>query len=210
MRDFANPSGSYSLRLPTEDEAAEARDLFASSHHLRLREFFDPELLAHVTGEIEEAAFYERAHGHFSTESCMQPNALLSFLVFLMHDPRLLRTLESLTGIDGLRSFEGRVYRMDPQEEHHDSWHDDVGSGHLLAISANFGREPFSGGSLELRPLGQIEASHVVSNTVPGDAVVFRIDSSLQHRVLPVTGKVPRTALAGWFGSDPVFLSPSA
>ena len=34
---------------------------------------------------------------------------------------------------------------------------------------------------------------------------IFRIADTLQHRVTPLTGAVPRTACAGWFMDEPDF-----
>jgi hypothetical protein len=206
-QDTALAEGTYSVDLPSERAIQAGREQFATSHHLRLEGFLDAHLMRRITGEIDSARFYERSHGEMGVESCMDTNPLLGFMLFLMHDPRLLGTLESITGLDGLRSFVGRVFRMDPQENHYDAWHNDLAHGRLLALSVNLGREPYSGGSLQLRRYGQEEADQEVPNTVPGDAVLFRIDPALEHRVLPVTGSVPRTALAGWFTSDPVFLN---
>ena len=38
-----------------------------------------------------------------------------------------------------------------------------------------------------------------------GDAVLFRIDPELKHRVLPVTGATPKCRFAGWFSGAPGF-----
>jgi hypothetical protein len=36
-----------------------------------------------------------------------------------------------------------------------------------------------------------------------GDAVLFRIDERLEHRVSNVEGAVPKIAFSGWFESEP-------
>jgi hypothetical protein len=48
---------------------------------------------------------------------------------------------------------------------------------------------------------------HEVANIGIGDAIIFRISSCLEHRVSPIEGAVPRTSYAGFFQSEPVFLS---
>jgi hypothetical protein len=46
-----------------------------------------------------------------------------------------------------------------------------------------------------------------VPNPGLGDAIVFRVAEHLQHRLTPVVGKAPRTAVAGWFCSQPKYIS---
>jgi Rps23 Pro-64 3,4-dihydroxylase Tpa1-like proline 4-hydroxylase len=94
---------------------------------------------------------------------------------------------------------------LNPVSGHYDSWHSDVGQDRLVALSLNLGREPFEGGLLQIRRADSPEIIAEIANRATGDAVIFRIDPSLRHRVGPVEGHVPRTAYAGWFRSRPDF-----
>jgi hypothetical protein len=40
-------------------------------------------------------------------------------------------------------------------------------------------------------------------NPVFGDAILFRVDERLEHRVSNVEGAVPKIAFSGWFESEP-------
>jgi hypothetical protein len=42
-----------------------------------------------------------------------------------------------------------------------------------------------------------------MTNSGFGDAILFRIDKRLEHSVSDVEGTVVKTALAGWFESEP-------
>lgn len=42
-----------------------------------------------------------------------------------------------------------------------------------------------------------------LENTGFGDAILFRVDKNLEHRVSELQGSAAKTALAGWFESEP-------
>jgi Rps23 Pro-64 3,4-dihydroxylase Tpa1-like proline 4-hydroxylase len=69
----------------------------------------------------------------------------------------------------------------------------------MVTFSLNLSRREYRGGTLQIRRRDSQEILHEVQNTGPGDAVLMRVAKQLCHRVLPVEGDVPRTALAGWF-----------
>jgi len=54
---------------------------------------------------------------------------------------------------------------------------------------------------LQIREARSKRILHEIANTGPGDAVLFRVDPGLEHRITPVTGSISKTALAGWFVS---------
>ena len=39
--------------------------------------------------------------------------------------------------------------------------------------------------------------------TEAGDAILFKLDAALKHRVTEPEGRVPRTVFAGWFRTEP-------
>jgi hypothetical protein len=65
----------------------------------------------------------------------------------------------------------------------------------------------YEGGLLQLREAGSKEILSEAANTGPGDAILFRIADHPEHRVTALKGTVPKTAFAGWFKSEPEFLS---
>jgi hypothetical protein len=183
-------------------DAAALRADFDRDHVVRLPRFLGEELLARVERLVAEGEFALREDAGIATELCLQPGRALDLLLFVMNAPRLWEALREVTGIAEHASFGGRVYRFDPAVAHHDSWHDDSAGGkRLVGISVNLGREPFRGGEFQIRPKAERERIVTIANTGPGDAIVFRIAPELQHRVRPVEGTVPKTALAGWFSA---------
>jgi predicted 2-oxoglutarate/Fe(II)-dependent dioxygenase YbiX len=68
-------------------------------------------------------------------------------------------------------------------------------------MSLNLEPEPYEGGLLMIRERGNARVIEQIENTGAGDAVLFRIDSALQHRATAVTSGV-KTAFAGWFRSE--------
>lgn len=193
----------------TPSTIAALRESFDATHVVRLPRLLGNDLLEEVQHAIRSAAFYERSHGdngEIGREECMADNTVLAMLVLLANDGRLLSLVRAITGCAPIGSFDGRVYRM-LGSGHFDRWHSDTGVDRLIGMSVNLSETSYDGGRFELRSL---ESEHVlwqVSNTGPGDAVMFRISDDLVHRVTEVRGDNPRTAFAGWFQSRPDFLS---
>jgi hypothetical protein len=71
-------------------------------------------------------------------------------------------------------------------------------------MSVNLGGD-YQGGVLQIRERDSQCICHQVTNTGPGDAIVFRLDPRLQHRITDVEGSTAKTAYAGWFRSQPDF-----
>jgi predicted 2-oxoglutarate/Fe(II)-dependent dioxygenase YbiX len=124
--------------------------------------------------------------------------AVSEMLVLLCNDPALLRAIEAITGCTPVTRFNGSIYRMLPVSEHRQQWHDDLIDGRVLTLSINIGSSSYDGGLLEIRDRATRATIAQVPNTTPGDAVLFELDRSLEHRVTPVTNGV-KTAFAGWF-----------
>jgi hypothetical protein len=197
-------------RSRTIVEASPA-ELCAASQQLRqcayvkLSGLFDGPLLAALLDTIDRTEFHRRVHEGIGVELCAASGAASGALEFLLNDPVLFDAISAMTGCGTIGCFEGRVYRIVPSEEHYDSWHSDVGQDRLLALSINLGRRPFDGGRLQIRRADSATIIGEVENATPGDAVLFRVDPALRHRVSPVAGDEPRTAYAGWFRAAPDF-----
>ena len=118
---------------------------------------------------------------------------------FLLNNPALFEILQNITGCGRIGRFYGRVYRMVPVADHYDSWHDDAFDDRMITISINLSREFYRGGVLQIRERKSKRCLYEVANTGFGDAIVFRVDGALQHRVTDVEGNVEKVALSGWF-----------
>jgi len=195
------------LSVGDEAEIEALRERFARDHCVRLEGFLDRELRDEIVAGIEGADFYERSHGKIGTEGCMEANPTLTRLLLLANDPRLFELIRRITGCGEIGCFDGRVYRISPAADHSDSWHSDMADHRMIAMSVNLSPIPYDGGALEIRDERSGEIVHTESAPALGDAVIFRLAEELRHRVMPVEGTVPRTAFAGWFKSQPDFLS---
>ena len=93
------------------------REEFRAHRCVRVPSFIEERLLLRIQAQIAGAALADRAHGRISTELCMERNACLGLLNFLVNDPAVFRFVEQVSSGDGLRSFVGRVYRLLAERE---------------------------------------------------------------------------------------------
>jgi len=189
--------------LVDDDSLAALRESFARDHVIRLPRFLSPELLRMLGEYLAAGTFTPREDAGIAIELCLEESRALDLLAFVMHAPVLLDAVRTITNSAAIAGFHGRIYRFDPHVAHHDSWHDDAASGQRLAgFSLNLGG-PFLGGEFQLRAKAEVDKVLTIANTGPGDAILFRIDPALQHRVRAVEGGAAKTAFAGWFLSGP-------
>lgn len=185
--------------------AEAARAHFAAHHYMRLQGFLAGSLLARVQEAIGRARFAEVVHRNVnppSVDVCMEPNSTSALLELLCNDQSLFTAVEAMTGCVPVTRFSGFVYRLAPRVGHHHNWHNDMVQNRRVAMSVNLEPQPYCGGVLQIRVRDSGEILEEVENVGPGDAVLFRVDAALQHRVTPVTAGV-KTAFAGWFRSAP-------
>jgi hypothetical protein len=187
---------------------ARTRDDFARRHLVRIPSFVASDLLGELARVVERGEFRRRIHtgAGGATDVLLDDPDARWLLMFLMNDPQLFSVIRDLTGCGDIGFFNPSIYKMAPGEGHLDRWHDDAGGGNrLIGISVNLGQRPFEGGVLQIRAKGTSVIIHSEQNTGFGDAMLFRIDASLEHFVTEVTGSVPRVALAGWFQRTPKY-----
>lgn len=183
----------------------EARAHFEARHWVKLRGFVAGPLLARVQDGIRRATFTEVFHRGVSPPSvdvCMDPNPTAALLELLCNDTVLFTAVEAATGCAPLTRFSGFVYRLSPGTGHHHNWHNDMIQNRRVAMSVNLEPAPYEGGVLQIRRRESEEILAEVENVGAGDAILFRIDATLQHRATAVTAGV-KTAFAGWFRSAP-------
>lgn len=186
------------------DEQVDAlRRQFQERHFVHLRELLEPELLRHLVQRVQSARFEERTREGIGKELWGSDPGIRGGLGFLLNDPAFLGLVERITQCGEIGCFEGRVYRLVPKEGHLDSWHDDLASGRLVAMSLNLSTQKYVGGVLQIRKRGSADVLAEVENQGLGDAVLFQLRSDLEHRVTNLRGSAPRTAFAGWFYPEP-------
>ena len=181
------------------------RRRFDRQHCLKLRQLLDPELLQLIQRKIDQAEFHQRIHEAIASELWVPDVITRGLLHFLTNDPKLFSIIQQITGCGHVGCFMGRVYRMVPGCDHYDSWHEDMIEDRIIGMSINLSKEVYYGGIFQIRDHESGEILHQVANTGFGDGIIFRLAHHLQHRITNVEGAVPKTALAGWFKSQPDF-----
>ncbi len=191
------------VAVPDASALTQARQRFEQGHCILLPSLLAPELVTAVLTAFEQTSFSDYEHEGIGSELCARHGLATGVLELLANDPEFFAIVRTLTGCGPIGSFVGRVYRMVPGQGHYDSWHSDVGGDRMIALSINLSATPYSGGLLQMR---QADSDHVfceIANLGIGDALMFRIDPGLRHRVTDVVGSAPKTAYAGWFRSRP-------
>lgn len=208
MREFQIGKSGVAYSGSTEELSA-LHAQFDRQHYLKFTEVLEPALLDFLQLKVDDGEFYERVHDGIAPnkELCMTGNAGFGALLCLINDARLFQIIQDVTECDQIRCFEGRVYRVSPDQGHHDSWHNDIGDSRLVGMSINLSKENYSGGVLQIRETDSKKIVSEVANVGSGDAVVFRLSPDLQHRITDVEGTASKTAFAGWFKSQPSFAS---
>ncbi len=189
----------------TQEQKQHLREVFDASHFLRLPDLISPELLEELYAQILQSSWEPRSHEGIGEEVCINDHAIEGLINFLLNDQELFALIEGITGCSPIGSFAGRVYRMVPGSGHFDSWHSDFGEYRMLALTINLSKETYQGGTLEIRQRATQSKLRQIPNTEFGHAILFRLDSKLEHRVTNIEGNVPKTAFAGWFRSEPKF-----
>jgi hypothetical protein len=181
------------------------REEFDRHHCVRLPRLIEPELVSQLQARIEAAGFFEKTNRNIGDESRMAADPAGAVLEFLTNDSAFFEVVRAITGCAPIGCYRGRVYRLLPKIGHMSDWHTDLVHGRMATMSINLSAAPFEGGILQIREMPAERIVTEVANTGAGDAVIFRIDAALQHRVTPTNGTTPRTAYAGWFLHEPQF-----
>jgi hypothetical protein len=186
----------------SEADIARARTDYEQQDWVRLPAILDQELFEIAQAQLGASQFEEKT-ANLYRELTVANNALPFAVLLLLNNPRLFRLIEEITGCGHIGCFRGRIYRIVPGANHHVEWHTDLNGTRLVALSVNLNSEPYEGGVLSIREAATERILCELTNSGFGDAILFRIDERLQHRVSDVEGTVAKTALAGWFESAP-------
>ena len=194
------------VRIARDDAWTAQQQEFAQRHCVVLEGFLGESILCHIPRMLEQGEFYTREdfddEGQaFARELTMRKSETLpQMLFYLLNQPRLREAIAEFTGCEKtIRTFAGRCFKHLPGDGQLNSWHEDIRDERLYALSINLSREPFEGGNLQIRNGRTREVFQTVGAHRFGDACLFRIDDTLQHRILPLRGTAPRCRYAGWF-----------
>jgi Coenzyme PQQ synthesis protein D (PqqD)/2OG-Fe(II) oxygenase superfamily len=189
----------------TSSQLRSAREHFEQHNYLRLPGFIEPGLLRLIQRHLRSAKFEEREY-KVGRELTLPNSPVASVLYVLMNDPKLFRLIRRVTGCGPIGCFISRLYQMIARKGLAFTWHDDMAKDRKVAISINLSDARYHGGTLQIRerPRGVCEA---VPNLGFGDAIIFRVAEHLEHRVTPIVGRLPKTAVSGWFCSRPRYTS---
>jgi hypothetical protein len=192
----------------SEEEIELARDHFEQHDWIRFPGILGPELW----NMLQPLLAASNLEGSIYQDLNVSDSALL----LLLNNAQLFKTIEQITGCGHIGCFRGRTYRIvpgatydalltDDQTAHEilTGWHTDLSGTKLVAITINLNTEPYQGGVLSIREAKTKRLLCELTNFGFGDAIVFRIDERLEHRVSEVVGTVAKTAFSGWFESEP-------
>ncbi|MBI3591532.1 MAG: PqqD family peptide modification chaperone [Candidatus Melainabacteria bacterium] len=188
------------ISLSLKDLASLKKE-FNKSHCILLPKFIQHDLLKSIQDEIELSKFSRKIYKGLDEELCLRNNKLTGLLFFMLSQQKLFHIIKEITECKNIEGFTGRVYRFMPGIKQANYWHDDDAENRLIAVSINLSTGVYSGGVLQIRNRYSKKIIHEVSNIGFGNTIIFRVGENLEHRVTHVNGKVPKTALAGWFVS---------
>jgi hypothetical protein len=175
------------------------RAQFQRDHYILLPKLIEPGLLATILTRIEAAPSVKKEYDGVVAESTIEDPITYHLFLFLLGIPEFQQIVQRITGCRRIADFTGRIYRLNPATGERIVWHTDACDHRMVTFSLNLTAQEYRGGTLQIRYRGSEEILHEVRNTGLGDALLMRVAKTLYHRVLPVEGIVPRTALAGWF-----------
>ena len=194
-------------RIVKDDGWAALRQEFAQRHCVVLEGFVAEGVLERVPRMLEAGRFHTFEHTSkkgkvIAREVRLGRAERLPLMFFwLLNQPRLFDAIAELTGCGAaIRLFDVRCYKSVPGSGHFISWHNDGGphsTGRLLGLTVNLSPEPCGGFQIRCRKTREV--LRTVTGTRFGDANLFRIHESLEHRSLPVEGSAPRCVCGGWF-----------
>jgi len=197
--------------LGSEADIKRARSDFEQQNWVRLPAILDRELWNMIQEQLAASNLEGKTASIYPAF-----NVTDSALVLLLNNAQLFKIIEQITGCGHIGCLRGRIYRIVPGADHHaeddhyqtpyeilTGWHTDLNGTRLLALSINLNTEPYQGGGLSIREAKTRRVLSEVTNPGFSDAVLFRIDERLEHRVSDVEGTVAKIAFSGWFESEP-------
>lgn len=181
---------------------------FADNHFVHLAGLIEPSLRQSIAEMISQASFTQRlTPGIGCVETCDDQRIENGFFA-LFNQPEVRHTISQIVG-QPIDLWGGNTVRRVPGKNHFSNWHNDKSPPVELAdgrryqrvvpMSLNMSEGDFSGGNLEMRSMPEQTLVADVANPIAGDALLFEINETLQHRVADVTAGCPRIVHVGWF-----------
>lgn len=188
-----------------ESKIATYRDEYAKTHCVFLPGFLEKNTLQTLLDKLDRGGFYPKEEGkedYKFGKILALPNESSPVFIFtmLMSDQNLFNIIQSITDCQPIADFIGRIHRSEAGENHEIGWHNDNKDNRLVAISIGLGNNRYTGGKLQIRELGTKNITREFGQLEAGDAVIFKIDQELDHR-LTVLESGRRTVGVGWFRS---------
>ena len=200
--------GCNGIEWSKDDEWKTLQEEMRTTHCILLKNFLAPSLISLVRPLLMTNRFFPFEHGpqgrvHAREMRLEAPDPLARLFTFCLNSTRFHRAVGDLAGFgEDIRYFAARCYKMFPDSDDFQSWHDDCKGGiRLLGMSINLNTEPVQGGEFRIRNRSGSRKVHRTIKSHFGDAHLFRIDKNLEHRVFPPTGTVPKFCCGGWFVS---------
>jgi len=186
----------------SDTQITQLRKQWSNNRAIILPQLIEPNLLEHVRHAIKYGEFHKVKHaGVDATELTLKHGPIINLLEMMASDPTFSKVISKITDKKPVGCFQGRIYNI--RKSDHDDWHQDTGYNYLMAMSINLSPKPYKGGSLCVRDVNTKKVFADIHNIGPGDALIFDISKTLEHKIAPVTGAHPKIAFAGWFWPVP-------
>jgi SAM-dependent methyltransferase len=214
IRQSGSPASTARVAFSGAEEDLDAlRSAFERDRCVYLPGLLGEAIRERAGSYIDAVEFRVQTYGGMATERCMDRGEAAALLMFLTNDPDLFRLVQAITACPRIAHFHARIYQMPPGPEFEEFWQGDLFETPKVAMSINLGHLPYRGGNLVIRDRRTARIINRAEAAEPGDALLFRVAPTLQHRVTAVEGDVPRTVYAGRFeppGAIESFVPPAA
>lgn len=191
-------------------EIAQFKAKLSSDFVVQIPAFLSAEIVQKIlaadggTLEKESILIAETTGKYFGSESIvMDPKAHL-LVHMILNQLEIIEFMQKVTNDPSLKSFRGRIYKMDPAKKHELGWHNDNVGNRRIGVSINL-NEDFGGSAFQIREKGQTSVHAEIRNGTLGSMLVFSIDSKLEHCLTPLEGPGIKIAVAGWFLANEEF-----